>query len=305
MAKTIKFNLICDNVPIRTIEDLWENFVIEDVLSYYNNKLLHRWLKVRGYSEELSKVEAISYTNSMDIIKELIKIFNVHEDNEQIDEKLYMLKYIEERNFLYEEYKKNRYKTKQIIDDYKTGYIQLVEGIVNNPTDIAVIKSCISEMVENYDWVVELNHRCLFNIFLEKSKLAIMCLLMNEKSRSYYLPIEIKQEDGTIINDITPNSDKAVMFKSICTMINTPSFEQELENNLHIFSGITDGYWKDLETKGKKFMIISMDKGDYVRSAGLQNGDKSSTDVLNKFVILDGIDYKSNYATHELKYMEV
>lgn len=30
MAKTIKFNLICDNTPVRTIEDLQNNFSIED-----------------------------------------------------------------------------------------------------------------------------------------------------------------------------------------------------------------------------------------------------------------------------------
>ena len=33
MAKTIKFNLICDGKPVRTIEDLQENFSIEDVLN--------------------------------------------------------------------------------------------------------------------------------------------------------------------------------------------------------------------------------------------------------------------------------
>ena len=55
MAKTIKFNLICDNTPVRTIEDLQNNFSIEDVLDYYRNGLLCRWLKVRGYEEELKK----------------------------------------------------------------------------------------------------------------------------------------------------------------------------------------------------------------------------------------------------------
>ena len=39
MAKTIKFNLICDNTPVRTIEDLQNNFSIEDVLDYYRNGL--------------------------------------------------------------------------------------------------------------------------------------------------------------------------------------------------------------------------------------------------------------------------
>lgn len=46
MAKTIKFNLICDEKPVRTIEDLQNSFSIEDVLNYYNNQLLHRWLRV-------------------------------------------------------------------------------------------------------------------------------------------------------------------------------------------------------------------------------------------------------------------
>ena len=91
-------------------------------------------------------------------------------------------------------------------------------------------------MVENYDWVLELNHRDLFNDLLEKSKLAVMCLLMNEKLRSYYLPIEMKKEDGTVINDLTAGSDKFVMYSSICAMIKNGSLEEELGDNLHIFS---------------------------------------------------------------------
>ena len=80
MAKTIKFNLICDNKPIRKIEDLQNNFSIEDVLAYYNNKLLHRWLEVRDYKEELDKVRAITVDKPIEIIKELIKIFRVTSD---------------------------------------------------------------------------------------------------------------------------------------------------------------------------------------------------------------------------------
>ena len=35
MAKTIKFNLKLNGNSIRTIEDLKENFVLEEVLKYY------------------------------------------------------------------------------------------------------------------------------------------------------------------------------------------------------------------------------------------------------------------------------
>ena len=67
MAKTIKFNLICDNNPIRTIDDLQNNFSIEDVLAYYNNQLLHRWLEVRDYKEELEKVRAITVDKPVEV----------------------------------------------------------------------------------------------------------------------------------------------------------------------------------------------------------------------------------------------
>ena len=69
MAKTIKFNLICDNKPVRTIEDLQDNFSIEDVLEYYDNKLLHRWLTVRGYEKEYEEVSAIKDKEPIEIIK--------------------------------------------------------------------------------------------------------------------------------------------------------------------------------------------------------------------------------------------
>lgn len=101
MAKTIKFNLICDGSPVRTIEDLQNHFSIEDVLRYYDNRLLHRWLSVRGFEEEQRKVSAITAKNQMDIIKELISIFDVSADASSVEESVYMLRYLEERKELY------------------------------------------------------------------------------------------------------------------------------------------------------------------------------------------------------------
>ena len=128
---------------------------------------------------------------------------------------------------------------------------------------------------------------------------------MNEKSRNYYLPVEITVEDGKTQLDTETNADKKNMFVKICSLIKQSDFISAVQENLIAFSGMTDGYWKDLEPKGKKYMIVSMDEGDYVRSAGHSGGDLSSADVLNKFVIIDGVDYKSNSATRTLLYMEV
>lgn len=299
MAKTIKFNLICDDKPVRTIEDLQNNFSIEDVLKYYNNKLLHRWLKVRGYSYELEKISAITSEKPLEIIKELIIIFNVASNEKKIEEAVYMLEYLDEQKKLYDIYMENNFKKNSVINDYQKGYKQLVDGILENPEDVARIKANIEEMVTNYKWVMDLNHRELFWKLVDKSVLAIMCLLMNEKSRDYYIPIILEKMDR--YENILKNG----MFSVIQKIIYSLDFEKNMGGNLQKYAGVTDGYWKDLEPKGKKYMIISMDDGDYVRAAGHKGGDLSSSDVKNKFVIIDGIDYKSNSPQHQLLYMEV
>ena len=351
MAKTIKFNLICDDKPIRTIEDLQDNFSIEDVLTYYRNGLLQRWLDVRGYEKELKKVNDIKSEDSLEIIKELIKIFEVVSDKKAIEEGVYMIEFLDEHKELCSLYEQNKFKVETIIDDYQTGYTQLVHGILDNPDDVARIKANIEEMTENYKWALDLNHRELFWTLHKKSVLAIMCLLMNDKTRDYFLPIELKETGNTdtkskksedvsdlrsevfgvkltspVIStsststsasasastnstekkyDIQENTDKRNMYTAICKLPTTPDFAEKLGDNLIRFAGITEGYWKDLEPKGKKYMIISMGSGDFVRSAGVSGGDLSSTDVTDAFVIVDGVDYKSNSASRQLLYMEV
>lgn len=305
MAKTIKFNLVCDGNPVRTLEDLQNNFSIEDVLAYYHNGLLHRWLCVRGYEKELKAVSSISRTEPMDIIKELIQIFDVVVDAKEVEESIYILQYLEERKERCACYEKENYNTTHIIADYEDGYHQLVRKILDNPKDSAIIKAAIEEMATNYAWILQLNHRSLFFTLKVRSPLALMCLLMNEKTRYYYLPVERKKEDGTTILDIETDCDKKDMFEYIRNIVKNPIFLGSIKDEVVSFSGVTDGYWKDLEPKGKKYMIISMGSGDYVRSSGNSGGDLSSTDVTDKFVILDGIDYKSNSNVRKLTYMEV
>lgn len=304
MHKTIKFNLICDEKPVRTIEDLQNNFSIEDVLAYYNNQLLHRWLRVRGYEEELKAVSAITSTEPMEIIKELIRIFNVTADEEKVEESVYMLKYLEESKKLCAIYEQEKYNAAHIIKDYETGYRQLVDGILENPNDAAIIKANIAEIVSSYSWILELDHRNLFYTLAEKSELTIMCLLMNDKSRKYYLPFDV-DGNGSLDIDVDDNADKKAMFENICSLIQQSDFANSLGSNLKIFSGDTDGYWKDLEPKGKHYMIISMGVGDYVRPAGQTGGDLSHKDVLNQFRIINGMDYKSYSTIRKLLYMEV
>ena len=66
--KTIKFNLVCDNHQIRTLDDLRNHFSVEDVLQYFRDKVLEKWLTVRGYTDELEAVKNIKGGSPLDII---------------------------------------------------------------------------------------------------------------------------------------------------------------------------------------------------------------------------------------------
>ena len=299
MAKTIKFNLICDGHRVRTVEDLRNNFCIQDVLDYYNNKLLHRWLSVRGYPQ-LKAVSDITVSAPMEIIKELARIFDVVTDMQKVEESIYILSYLERRKEICTRYEHENYHINKIIDDYINGYLNLVREIYNNKANIALIKANISEIVSNYEGVLKLHFQTLFYALEKCSPLSIMCLLMNEKSRKYYLPTGFV--DHSVIKS---DADKINIYDKIKKMTTANGFVDSLGNNLKSYAANTPDYWNEVEPKGKKYMIISMQKGDYVRSAGPFGGDLSYDDVKDKFVIIDGICYKSNYKRHTLLYMEV
>lgn len=313
MAKTIKFNLICDGKPIRTIEDLQQNFSIEDVLAYYHNGLLNRWLKVRDYADELEKVVAIAETEDINIIKRLIEIFGVSADGASIDEDIYILRYLEEQKELLDCYKQENFKKQSIIDDYATGYRQLVDGILQDPNNVSLIKANIKEIVQNYSWVLELDHRNLFNRLKDSDcVLAIMCLLMVEDCRKYYLPTESEGEDGTLILDISSNPDKKAMYYDICRIVNStniPKLKEILnkENEpelLKSFGQNTQQYPVFVEKGDKRYMIIHMDPGDRIAPFGSIDFIESEKTIGN-FPIYNGIQYMSNNAEHTMYYMEV
>lgn len=80
---------------------------------------------------------------------------------------------------------------------------------------------------------------------------------------------------------------------------------EKLDPPYKLFNGETQGYWKDLEPKGKKFLILRIEDGNYIRNSSKSKEELGAKDVNGKFLILDGIDYKSNNASHDLIYMEV
>lgn len=294
MAKTIKFNLILDEKPVRTIEDLRENFSIEDILEVYNNGLLHRWLEVRGYLDVLEKVNYIKDETNIGQIKNLIKIFEIDCDDAKIEESIGILDFIIEKKVLLEHYNKLDYKLKVVIDDYHAGYDSIINDIIENKDNMPKIKANIKEIEENYMGLFNLNYRELYNILVSNAPLAVFAILMNNKMRSYFIDYDNSSKNTNLIYNKIKEFVK-----------NKTVLKEKLGEELKLFKGNTEAYWKDIEPKDKKLMVISMEDGNYVRNAGIFGEELSSLDIKNNFIVLSGIDYKSNNAYHELLYMEV
>lgn len=325
--KTIKFNLICDDKSIRTIDDLQNNFVIDDIIEYYHNGLLQRWLRVRGYEKELESVNLInSNLSDGEIIKKLISVFNVEMEESKIEEGIYIWNFCKEREERQNQHKNIEHNREVILNEYSRGYSDLCEKIFLNPDDAPLIKSTIANITDNYEPLFGYNHRELFYKLLSKRhKLAILCLLMNEKARKFYLPIKRKDDKDQDTLDINllsqANKDKKDMFAEINKIV------KELEDNkIETLNGniirndkISEEGWTPICDKEYKCMILSMKTHDIIRPTDTIDvyGYKTSKDECcfdtfcdeYKFMIFDGIEYKtksySSSYTRGLIYMKI
>ena len=93
----VKFYMYFNGERIRTLDDLRENFIAEDVLEAYSSGQLAKWLKVWRHKEELAQVEAIESKSAREILRELVRIFDPEAEAEEIDAELSVYDYLEER----------------------------------------------------------------------------------------------------------------------------------------------------------------------------------------------------------------
>lgn len=400
MAKTIKFSLILDNTPVRDLDGVRENFNIDDILRYYKSGLLQKWLAVRGFTDTLSKIKDISGESDLEISKELVKIFEMEIEGIKLEESLYSIQFHEEFQNKVNDYAKNNVNRKAIIKDYHQGYYRVLTGMLEEPDNIALIKSSVAQIAKNYFWIFKFHLPSLYDEFFEKVPLSLFVSFMNPTLRRLVLGSDMMAERiENLTNKINPNTAKMLSegflkhpdilsIKSIqhkadtnrkwqklltpekkCLILDLthrddvmvshsePSLrshqfkkedavgkimnglmfssnssndyveyiifpsEQNLvlsekefaihkmfylvRNHLKIFKGETKEFWKDIEPKGKRFMILGMNDGNYVRNSGKHGEELSADDVNGKFVILDGIDYKSRNPDHVIGYLEV
>ena len=202
MAKTIKFNLNLDGQQVRCIEDLQENFCIEDIMRLYLDGLLQKWLKVRGYDEELRQVEAIKEKDS--VIVELIKIFKIETNDNVIKESLYSLEYWREREAELKKWEETGGKVEKVIVDYHKGYESLKSKVIEHKHEMAFMKATAKEISKYYYRLFKLDYTKFYYDFMGDAPLMTYAILMTPTLRDMLLKNE----------DISKSLNKTFMIES-------------------------------------------------------------------------------------------
>ena len=218
MAK-IKFNLNFGGEQIRTLDNLRDNFSIEDVLDVYSNGLLVKWLDVHNHKGELEQVNAIHATDARGILTELIRIFGISDNPSEIEESLSVLDYLEERKKVHEDMKAHgitdHEKLKKERDDLarqveelkglleakapeaeiheeapkpaKKSYDELVREIIDNHLDLHHIYDCLDAITEDYPDILREKHSELFETLHAQRPLTLYALFAHYGTRPYFV----------------------------------------------------------------------------------------------------------------------
>lgn len=305
MAKTIKFNLICDGHQVRTLEDLRNHFSIEDVLQYFRDKVLEKWLCVRGYNEELEAIQQISASSPYDIIKELVSIFKIESDIDKIEYSTSIITYRESRILADKKYDEKSLKSDSLYSEYFQRYDELIDDIIQHPTEKNRIQAVLSEIESQYAWIFKNDYRNFFYMVREISPLAILCLLMNQFTRKFYIfDEEVPSDDSLLFN-----RDVKEMYSWIEKSFSKTDYIESLGDNVVKKNNETGSRFVSLTQK--KCLVIKLQmSGNRKNECGISsyadNEHFLTPDSINgKFLIMEGLQYQSENRGNTLYYIEL
>lgn len=360
MTKAIKFNLTLDKQPVRDLEDLLAHFNLDDLLTaYHSQQSLHRWLEVRGLSDELTKLVAIETSDEQKIAAALCELFQAHLSESEIKAAVYPIVLRQQQEQQLKQLAELQFNRDKVIETYHAGYKKLCAEMLDKPEDYEFIKSAIGILWKEFEQLFRVDFNSFFAIFIEKSPLTLFAMLANEDYRQSALfdpkrkdmlfsrapnaddieKVKKHKEDTNntwrnitlqkvIVRAIT-NSSGIVKIKdddgseyvgnagvgkemnglNFYSNNSSDALEYELltseQSPYQTYKGVTDGYWKDLVPNGKKCLVLKMENGSLLRNSA-KNGEELTAENVNaNFVVVDGIDYKSNNANHALIYMVI
>lgn len=288
MEKTIKFNIYLNGEPIRKLDSLRNNFVVEDILNHFETGQLIKWLEVRGYEKEYEKVSSIDKNkDKYEIIKDLIEIFEVDEmEKDEIDGIINTVKYNDEEKIRNEKYKQMKYRVDVVINDYHQGYGELINNLIVNKDNIPIIKGDIQCLKKNYKKLFVLDNYTLYFKLASNGAWSVVFLMLKEEFvRTFWLN-----------NDIIKNNLKENLMQTNNKYL-VECLGYELKTNR---SDIDKYNWTVMETANTKVLVL-INKLAKVRTQDTNHDEYSSCNGILK--ILNGLEVKADYSNAEVAYL--
>lgn len=296
MAKTLKFNLRFGDVVIRTVEDLRENFFVDDCYDCFQSGLLHKFLLAREYTQYAKKVDALAQKNAAPdaVITEICEIFNIETDKKTIETAAYALKLRSEKKEAYEAYAKGQTNERTVIQKYLYDYMTIVNQLVEHRNDLSKIEALVWELIDTYMPVLLFDWRVLFfNLSNNNAVYPICHMLTYDFFRERYLTKNdhetVPGDREFITNRLIKDIRRAIENQADYPWVKSASIESV-------------GSFESIEPAGKAIIILALSDGATVRSA---DGGELITAKNAFFNLTDGLLFNQNRESRLLYYAEV
>lgn len=316
--KQIKFNLLVDNVPVRSLEELRENFNISDIHEYFLSGQLVNWLISRNYIAEAQAVTAIDKSTPLE--EYLPKLLHALGGDSAACKDVVQLLIFEtqEREKQRELILKQQEKVGETLAKGILCYQACCQKIIELQDDFSQVKAAVNTLLNHYGPLFQMDYMHFFETMLEKCPLAIFAVLMNTKYRSCFLFKNDKDSPSLLSSTFDKELDEFSRGKTVYSQVDKLVLQvgdMKVDQNhqwyqkgyLKILGGPennTEGQWD--RVTNKKVMII------FCHNASLQvwqNYNKNliyqGNDGEERFPILDTLEQRTNSQTSIVLYMEI
>lgn len=309
--KAIKFNIVVNDTVIRSLEQLKNNFNIDDVYELYTKGILQKWLLLKNEQQLAEQLDAIQSTDIKEVISDILMLFEY--DKAEVENCSFAFVYRSEYKEKINEFMQGAQKYESTINEYHTDYNYLKQKLSNpqlfidyvphneddedfeeseeyhiqKAKEFSLVKTTVNEIADHYLQLFKLDVVSFFDEYMDDMPIVIMACMMNKKI------VEVLLQDLYIKNQLE-------------TKYNNQSMLNGLDPHLMKYSGTTEGMWKYLGDKNKSYLVISMsNNGCRVGEQEALEVDFEYSEINGHYKLLKGLLFKSSSSTQYVNYLEV
>lgn len=287
----LKFNLLIGDKECRTLEEVKENFNIDDIKKYYDSGLLERWLLNNNYKDLYFEIKDLKskvhhayyydgaiHFSKINIKKDLKYIFFLTQKEKEYSSILFhKTKYDELFKYDNPYYNYNDYKNYSTADEYFNNYKEIVNIIINNKTEYS--KIYIDLLSKRYSYFFDYDYKNFIKKIMDnKNYYVLFYMFYNDFMREYLI------KDDDILNFINEKIIKNNSEK-INNDFNYIKYYSKSENN-------DNEYF--VEISNKECIILYIENASVI---SIDNKEKvyNKDNINNKFIKINGIKYNWKY----------